>query len=88
MRNRTMALITDASVIVEAGESSGSLSQGWEALRLNRTLFIMNSVLVDKPELQWPYELQRYGAIFLKDASELLDVLPFGDAYTLAFGGA
>ena len=27
-RNRVMALIADASVIVEAGESSGSLSQG------------------------------------------------------------
>jgi DNA processing protein len=29
MRNRTMALISDATVIVEAGEKSGSLHQGW-----------------------------------------------------------
>lgn len=32
-RNRTMALLSHASVIVEAGETSGSLSQGWEAHR-------------------------------------------------------
>ena len=35
-RNRTMALLTDATVIIEAGESSGTLDQGWEALRLGR----------------------------------------------------
>src|SRR5208337_1122651 len=40
IRNRTMALISDASIIVEAGETSGSLHQGWEALRLGRPLFI------------------------------------------------
>jgi len=34
IRNRTMALISDASIIIEAGNSSGSLHQGWEALRL------------------------------------------------------
>jgi DNA processing protein len=31
MRNRTMALLTDATVIVEAGEQSGTVYQGWEA---------------------------------------------------------
>src|SRR5207249_3924513 len=40
LRNRTMALIADASVIVESGEGGGSLHQGWEALRLGRPLFI------------------------------------------------
>ena len=40
IRNRTMALISDASIIVEASNSSGSLHQGWEALRLGRPLFI------------------------------------------------
>jgi DNA processing protein len=32
IRNRTMALISDASIIVEAGDSSGSLHQGWRLL--------------------------------------------------------
>lgn len=59
MRNRTMALISDASVIAEAGESSGSISQGWEALRLGRPLFIMRSV-VENPALSWPAELDAH----------------------------
>ena len=31
-RNRTMALISDATIIVEAQDTSGSRHQGWEAL--------------------------------------------------------
>lgn len=61
MRNRTMALLTDATVIVEAGEKSGTLHQGWEALRLGRTLFLMESVAAD-PRLCWPKEMIAYGA--------------------------
>src|SRR4029453_2357734 len=44
MRNRTMALLADATVIIEATDTSGSLVQGWEALRLGRGLFIAQSV--------------------------------------------
>ena len=47
LRNRTMALISDATVIIEAGNTSGSLSQGWEALRLGRPLFLAKSVTED-----------------------------------------
>jgi len=61
MRNRTMALLTDATVIVEAGESSGTLHQGWEALRLGRLLFLMESVANDQ-RLSWPKEMIHYGA--------------------------
>ena len=61
IRNRTMALLTDATVIVEASEKSGTLHQGWEALRLGRTLFLMESVAND-PSLSWPAEMIRYGA--------------------------
>ena len=61
MRNRTMALLTDATLIIEAGEQSGTLHQGWEALRLGRLLFLMESV-VKNPALTWPAEMIRYGA--------------------------
>ena len=44
IRSRTMALLSDATVIVEAGERSGTLHQGWEALRLGRLPFLMESV--------------------------------------------
>jgi DNA processing protein len=61
MRNRTMALLSDATVIVEAGDKSGSLHQGWEALRLGRPLFLLESLLRDA-SLSWPAEMERYGA--------------------------
>ncbi len=75
-RNRTMALIADASVIVEAGESSGTLSQGWEALRLNRPLFLLKSIGTAYG-LKWPQEMLSYGARLLdEDLEPLFDVLP------------
>lgn len=60
MRNRTMALLSDATIIVEAGEKSGTIHQAWEALRLGRILFIMESLL--ESGLDWPDELVKYGA--------------------------
>ncbi|WP_419165446.1 DNA-processing protein DprA [Candidatus Palauibacter sp.] len=76
-RNRTMALLSDALVIVEASQKSGTISQGWETLRLGRTLFLMESV-VDNPALSWPAEMRRYGAevLRLKDLDRVLDDLP------------
>lgn len=77
IRNRTMALLTDATVIVEAGESSGTLHQGWEALRLGRLLFLMQSVVEDTT-LSWPAEMIRYGAqVLSRDNLDLiLDEMP------------
>ena len=66
MRNRTMALLSDVTVILEAGDSSGSLSQGWEALRLGRGLFIAKSTTENKA-LSWPKEMLHYGAEILSD---------------------
>lgn len=76
-RNRTMAILTHATVIVEASDRSGSLSQGWEALRIGRPLFLMQSV-VDNPDLKWPAEMLEYGAEALRsdDLDLLLEALP------------
>ena len=71
-RDRTMALLTDATVIVEAGEWSGTLHHGWEALRLGRLLFLLESVTQD-PALTWPKEMIRYGAQVL--SSDNLEVM-------------
>ena len=60
-RNRTMALLSDATIIVEAGEGSGTLHQGWEALRLGRALFLLESLAVSD-ELTWPKEMLKFGA--------------------------
>lgn len=71
-RNRTMALISDATVIVEAGEKSGTVHQGWEALRLGRPLYLMES-LAHRTDLTWPKEMLRYGAQLL--SRETLDAV-------------
>ena len=86
-RNRTMALISDATVIVEAGEKSGTRHQGWEALRLGRHLFIMENVAED-PNLSWPKEMINYGAQVLtrEDVDEILEDIPsFTAGGALAF---
>jgi len=75
LRNRTMALISDATVIVEAGNSSGSLHQGWETLRIGRPLFICKSV-VQNNELKWPKEMIKYGAMELDKPIDILENLP------------
>jgi len=69
-----MALIANASIIVEAGETSGSLHEGWEALRLGRSLFIWTDLL--KSSLNWPKRMLRYGAFELTNPEEVLGVLP------------
>jgi DNA processing protein len=77
IRNRLMALVADASIIVEAGDSSGTLSQGWEALRLGRQLFILDPVVKD-PKLEWPAKMIEYGAVplALDGFAEILEALP------------
>ena len=76
-RNRTMALIADASVIIEAGDGSGTLSQGWEALRLGRPLFLLKSLL--GADLKWPHVMLDYGARVLTGVEDLMKVLPGDD---------
>lgn len=75
LRNRTMALISDASVIVEAGDGSGTLYQGWETIRLGRPLFICKNV-VHNSKLKWPKEMIEYGAIELDEPTDILEILP------------
>jgi DNA processing protein len=52
-RNKLMAALSDATAIIEAGDTSGTLHQAAECGRLGRWLFIAKSV-VDDPLLQWP----------------------------------
>ncbi|MBL8144458.1 MAG: DNA-processing protein DprA [Acidobacteria bacterium] len=75
LRNRTMALISHATVIIEASNTSGSLSQGWEALRLGRALFIARA-LFDRSDLTWPREMLNYGASVLQHTEDILEILP------------
>jgi DNA processing protein len=89
LRNRTMALIADATVIAQASDSSGALHHGWEALRLGRPVFLMEPLLHD-PGLKWPETMVRYGAQILSDETleafmELLPKRGSGSDAELAF---
>ena len=75
IRNRTMALISNASVIVEGREDSGTRHQGWEALRLGRPLYLWHSLLKDRT-VTWPKKLLDYGAIELAEPKAVLENLP------------
>ena len=77
VRNRTMALLSPATVIVEAGEGSGTRYQGWEALRLGRPLYFLESA-VRSGDIRWINEQIEYGAEILTDANcaAVLDAIP------------
>ena len=65
MRNRTMALLSDATVIVAAGERSGTVHQGREALRLGRDLLVTASLAAKG--FAWVAALCSRGAEVLTD---------------------
>jgi DNA processing protein len=71
-RNKAMAALTDATVIVEASESSGTLHQAAECARLGRKLFFPQSLLTERG-VAWPRRFidSGSGAVFSK-AEEVL----------------
>lgn len=69
-RNVTMSALTDATIIVEAGETSGTLVQARAALKQNRKLFILENNFLN-PALTWPKKFQQSGAIRVKDYDEI-----------------
>lgn len=71
IRNRTMALISDATIIIEASEKCGTKHQGWEALKLGRQLFILENVINSK--ISWAEEMLNFGAqVLTNDNFEIL----------------
>jgi len=72
-RNRTMAAISDASVIIEASETSGTLHQAAECVRLGRWLGISKSVVED-PDLTWPEKFLKYEkCVVLESTGDLIE---------------
>lgn len=69
-RNVTMSALTEATIIVEAGETSGTLIQAHAALAQGRKLFILDSCF-RKPGLTWPEKLAKKGAIRVADFEDI-----------------
>lgn len=73
-RNITMSALTQATIIVEAGETSGTLIQARAALKQGRKLFILDSNFT-KPGLTWPHKYAEKGAIRVREFSDIIDHL-------------
>lgn len=69
-RNVTMSALTEGTVIVEAGETSGTLTQARAALHQGRKLFILDSCFT-RPGLTWPERFLAEGAIRVRSADDL-----------------
>lgn len=69
-RNKTMSALTEATIIIEAGETSGTLVQAREALKQGRKLFILNSAFEDT-RLTWPVRFEKQGAIRVRDYDDV-----------------
>ncbi len=73
-RNITMSALTEASIIVEAGETSGTLVQARAALHQGRKLFILDSNF-RKKGLTWPHRFAERGAIRVRDYDDIREHL-------------
>lgn len=69
-RNVTMSAMTRATIIVEAGETSGTLIQARAALAQGRKLFILESCF-HRPELTWPARFEKLGAIRVRTYDDI-----------------
>jgi DNA processing protein len=73
-RNVTMAALSVATVIIEAGETSGTLKQAKAALKQGRKVFILNNNF-ENPYLTWPKKLEENGAIRVHEIDDILQGL-------------
>jgi len=69
-RNITMSALTLGTVIVEAGETSGTLVQARAAVHQGRKLFILDSCFRN-PKLTWPSRFEKLGAIRVRDYEDV-----------------
>jgi DNA processing protein len=67
-----MSPLTEATVIVEAGETSGTLVQARHALKQGRKLFILDSCF-RVPSITWPAKFVEQGVIRVSEYDEIKD---------------
>jgi DNA processing protein len=69
-RNITMSALTEGTIIVEAGETSGTLIQARAALHQGRKLFILESCF-QRGDLTWPHRFAEQGAIRVRKPEDI-----------------
>lgn len=73
-RNGVMSGLPLATIIMEAGGSSGALKQADYALKQGRDVLIPQSA-IDNPLIQWPKKYVSKGAHVFKTLKEVLQIL-------------
>jgi DNA processing protein len=69
-RNVTMSALTEATIIVEAGETSGTLTQARAAIHQGRKLFILDSCFKRK-DITWPARFEKLGAVRVRTIEDI-----------------
>ena len=78
-RNKVMAALSAATIIAEASDTSGSLIQAREALRLKKKVILLKPTY-DNPNLSWPKTyVQQRGAFVADNITTLKQIL--GEAH-------
>lgn len=73
-RNVTMSALTEGTIIVEAGDTSGTLTQARAALHQGRKLFILDNCF-QRTDITWPARFQAEGAVRVKTPDDIWSAL-------------
>jgi len=73
-RNVTMSALTEGSIIVEAGDTSGTLTQARAALHQGRKLFILDNCF-QRTDITWPARFEAEGAVRVKTPDDIWSAL-------------
>lgn len=73
-RNVTMSALTEGTIIVEASETSGTLTQARAAIHQGRKLFILDSCFT-RGDLTWPKRFEAEGAIRVRTMEDIWSAL-------------
>jgi len=73
-RNATMSALTEGTIIVEAGDTSGTLTQARAALHQGRKLFILDSCF-NRSDISWPARFEAEGAVRVRTPEDIWSAL-------------
>lgn len=73
-RNTTMSALSKATIIIEASDTSGTLTQARACIEQGRKLFILDSCFKNS-NITWPKNYEAKGAIRVKNIDDILNVL-------------
>ncbi len=73
-RNVTMSALTEGTIIVEASDTSGTLTQARAALHQGRKLFILDSCF-ERSDISWPARFEAEGAVRVRSSEDIWSAL-------------